>query len=59
MTAEITFLAQFHLEFTVRVGQLPMLAHQVVEHIGMCVVHALQKYYDLKGYEITIACRYS
>jgi hypothetical protein len=41
------------------VGKLPMLAHQVVEHVGTCVVHALQKYQDLKGYEIAIAWQYS
>jgi hypothetical protein len=39
-----TFLGQFLPELAVRIGQLPMLAHQVVEHVGTCVVHALQKY---------------
>jgi hypothetical protein len=28
----------------VRIRQLLVLAHQVVVHIGACVVHALQKY---------------
>jgi hypothetical protein len=31
------------------VGKLPMLAHQVVEHVGASVIHALQKCQDLKG----------
>ena len=44
MPAEITFLGQFQLELAVRIGQLPMLAHQVVVHIGAGVVHTLQKY---------------
>jgi hypothetical protein len=44
MTAEITFLAQFQLELAMRIGQLPVLAHQVMEHVGARVVHALQKY---------------
>jgi hypothetical protein len=39
-----TFLRQFKPELAVRIGQLPMLADQVVEHVGTCVVHALQKY---------------
>jgi hypothetical protein len=44
MSAEITFLGQFQLELAVCVGKLPMLAHQVMEHVGTCVIHALQKY---------------
>jgi hypothetical protein len=44
MTAEITFLMQFQLELAMRIGQLPVLAHQVVVHVGASVVHALQKY---------------
>jgi hypothetical protein len=44
MSAEITFLGQFQLELAVFVGKLPMLAHQVMEHVGTCVIHALQKY---------------
>jgi hypothetical protein len=43
MTAEVTFLAQFHLELAVCVGKLPMLTHQVMEHVGASIVHALQK----------------
>jgi hypothetical protein len=26
-----------------RIGQLPVLAHQVMVHVGACVVHALQE----------------
>jgi hypothetical protein len=44
VSADFTFLGQFQLEFAVRIRQLPVLAHQVMEHIGACVVHALQKY---------------
>jgi hypothetical protein len=44
MSAEITFLGQFQLELAMCVGKLSMLAHQVMEHVGTCVVHALQKY---------------
>jgi hypothetical protein len=44
MSADFTFLGQFQPELAVRIGQLPMLAHQVVEHVGASVVHALQKY---------------
>jgi hypothetical protein len=41
MSAEFTFLAQFQSELAMRVRQLPMLAHQVMEHVGAGVVHAL------------------
>jgi hypothetical protein len=44
MSADFTFLGQFQSELVVRIGQLPMLAHQVMEHVGASVVHALQKY---------------
>jgi hypothetical protein len=43
MSADFTFLGQFLLELAVRIRQLPVLAHQVVVHVGACVVHALQK----------------
>jgi hypothetical protein len=49
MSAEITFLAQFLPELAMRVRKLPVLAHQVVVHVGPSVVHALQKWEDLKG----------
>jgi hypothetical protein len=55
MSAKITFLGQLQLKLAVSVGKLPMLAHQIMEHIGTCVVHALQKVYDLKGYEKSLA----
>jgi hypothetical protein len=44
MSADFTFLGQFQLELAVRIRQFPVLAHQVVEHVGASVVHALQKY---------------
>jgi hypothetical protein len=44
MSAEDTFLEQFQLELVVRIRQLPVLAHQVVVHVGTSVVHALKKY---------------
>jgi hypothetical protein len=43
MSAEVTFLGQFKPELAVRISQLPVLAHQVMVHVGACVVHALQK----------------
>jgi hypothetical protein len=43
MSAEVTFLGQFQSELAMRIGQLPVLTHQVVVHVGASVVHALQK----------------
>jgi hypothetical protein len=43
MSAGVTFLGQFQLELAMRIGQLPMLVHQVVVQVGASVVHALQK----------------
>jgi hypothetical protein len=43
MSAKVTFLGQLQLKLAVGVGKLPMLAHQVMKHVGACVVHALQK----------------
>jgi hypothetical protein len=43
MSAEFTFLGHFQPELAMRIGQLPVLAHQVMVHVGACVVHALQK----------------
>jgi hypothetical protein len=43
MSARVTFLGQLQLKLAVGVGKLPMLAHQVMKHVGACVVHALQK----------------
>jgi hypothetical protein len=59
MSIEFTFLRQFQLELAMSVGKLPMLAHQVMEHVSTCVVHTLQKYWDLKSYETTIAGQYN
>jgi hypothetical protein len=49
MSDEFTFLAQFLPELAMRVRELPMLAHQVMEHVGTGVIHALQNRQDLKG----------
>jgi hypothetical protein len=43
MSARVTFLGQLQLKLAVGVGKLPMLAHQVMKHVGARVVHALQK----------------
>jgi hypothetical protein len=43
MSAVFTFLGHFQLELAMCIGKLLMLAHQVVEHVGASVVHALQK----------------
>jgi hypothetical protein len=43
MSAKFTFLGQFQPVLAMRVGELPMLALQVMVHIGACIVHALQK----------------
>jgi hypothetical protein len=43
MSDEVTFLGQFQPELAMRIGQLPVLAHQVVVHVGASIVHALQR----------------
>jgi hypothetical protein len=43
MSARFTFHAQVQVKFAMLVGQLPMLAYQVMIHVLACVVHALQK----------------
>jgi hypothetical protein len=43
MSAKFTFLAQIQAEFAVLIGQLLVLAYQVMIHVPACVVHALQK----------------
>jgi hypothetical protein len=48
MSVEFTFLGQLLLKLAVGVGKLPMLAHQVMKHVGAFIVHALQK---RKGFE--------
>jgi hypothetical protein len=51
MSAEFTFLAQIQAQFVVLIGQLPVHAYQVMIHVPACVVHALQKCWDLKCYK--------
>jgi hypothetical protein len=43
MSAGFTFLGQIQVKFAVLVGQLPMLAYQVMIHVPAFIVHALQK----------------
>jgi hypothetical protein len=43
MSAGFTFLGQIQAKFAVLVGQLPMLAYQVMIHVPAFIVHALQK----------------
>jgi hypothetical protein len=43
MSAEFTFLAQIQAKFVVLIRQLSVLAYQVMIHVPVCIVHALQK----------------
>jgi hypothetical protein len=43
MSVGFTFLGQIQAKFAVLIGQLPMLAYQVIIHVPMFIVHALQK----------------
>jgi hypothetical protein len=43
MSIRFTFLGQLQLKLAMRIGQLPVLAQQVVIHVGAGVVHALQE----------------
>jgi hypothetical protein len=43
MSAGFTFLGQVQAKFAVLIGQLPMLAYQVMIHVPALIVHALQK----------------
>jgi hypothetical protein len=43
MSAKFTSLGQLQPNLAMLVGQLPMLAYQVMIQVGTCVVHALQK----------------
>jgi hypothetical protein len=43
MSAGFTFLGQIQAKFVVLVGQLPMLAYQIMIHVPALIVHALQK----------------
>jgi hypothetical protein len=49
MSVGFTFLGQFQLKLAMRVRKFLVLAHQVMVHVGLSVVHALQKCQDLKG----------
>jgi hypothetical protein len=59
ISAEFTFLAQIQAQFAMFIGQLPMLAYQVMIHVGACIIHALQKCWDLKCYERNLAYQFS
>jgi hypothetical protein len=41
MSAGFTFLGQVQMKFAVLIGQLPMLAYQVMIHVPTLIVHAL------------------
>jgi hypothetical protein len=43
MSARYTFLGQVKAKFAMLVGQLPMLAHEIMIHVPALIVHALQK----------------
>jgi hypothetical protein len=43
MSAEFTFLGQVQAKFAVLIGQLLMLAYQIMIHVPALIVHALQK----------------
>jgi hypothetical protein len=43
MSVGFTFLGQIQAKFVVLVGQLPMLAYQIMIHVPALIVHALQK----------------
>jgi hypothetical protein len=43
MSAGFTFLSQIQAKFAVLIGQLPMLAYQIMIHVPALIVHALQK----------------
>jgi hypothetical protein len=43
MSAGFTFLGQVQTKFAMLIGQLPMLAYQVMIHVPALIVHVLQK----------------
>jgi hypothetical protein len=43
MSAGFTFLGQVQAKFAMLIGQLPMLAHEVMVHVPALIVHALQE----------------
>jgi hypothetical protein len=43
MSDGFTFLGQVQAKFAMLIGQLPMLAYQVMIHVPAFIVHALQK----------------
>jgi hypothetical protein len=59
MSDEFTFLGQLQPKLAMLVGQLPMLAYQVMKHVGPGVVHALQMYWDLKYQQRNLVCQLS
>jgi hypothetical protein len=42
MSARFTFLGQFKAKLAVLIGQLPMLAHEIMIHVPTLIIHALQ-----------------
>jgi hypothetical protein len=43
MSARYTFLVQVQAELAVLIGQLPMLAHEIMVHVPALIIHALQR----------------
>jgi hypothetical protein len=43
MSAQFTFLGQLNMNPAVLIGQFPVLAHKVVIHVPVLIIHALQK----------------
>jgi hypothetical protein len=43
VSALITFFSQFKPDTALLIGQLPVLAHEMMVHIPTLIVHALQK----------------
>jgi hypothetical protein len=43
MSVGFTFLIQIQAKLAVLIGQLPVLAHEVMVHVPALIIHALQK----------------
>jgi hypothetical protein len=43
LSTQVTFLSQFKPDTAVLIGQLPVLAHELMVHVLALIIHALQK----------------
>jgi hypothetical protein len=50
--AQVTFLGQFKPDAVVFIGQLPVLAQEMMVHIPVLIVHAPQK--KMSGFEVSM-----